>query len=132
MDARSERNLAGVHPDLATLIRAVATQYEHEIIVTEGVRTPERQAELFKAGASLTLNSRHLTGHAIDVAVKVSGEIVWTWHIYAKLAEVVKQTAKELAIPIIWGGDFVMRDGVHYELPRNRYFEDRHDQKMVA
>ena len=126
MDARSERNLVGVHPDLQRLIHSVFDSFPHELIVTEGVRTQERQAELFKAGASQTLNSRHLTGHAVDLAVKVGGQVVWTWHIYAQLGAFVKEKAKELGIPIVWGGDFLhLRDGVHFELPRNAYFEDR-------
>lgn len=125
MDARSERNLVGVHPTLTMLIREVVNTFPHEIIVTDGVRTQERQAELFKAGASQTLNSRHLTGHAVDLAVKISGQVVWTWHIYAQLGAFVKEKAKELGIPIQWGGDWLMRDGPHFELPRNAYFEDR-------
>lgn len=124
MDERSERNLIGVHPDLVTLIRHVATQFEHEIIVTEGVRSQERQAELFKAGASQTLNSRHLTGHAVDLAVKVGGQVVWTWHIYASLGVAMKAEAKRLGTPIVWGGDFLtLKDGPHFELPRNQYFD---------
>lgn len=126
MDARSERNLIGVHPDLITLIRAVDTSFGHEIIVTEGVRTFERQAQLYAAKASQTMNSRHLTGHAVDLAVKVGGQVVWTWHIYAQLGAFVKEKAKELGIPIVWGGDFLtLKDGPHFELPRNAYFEDR-------
>ena len=126
MDSRSERNLIGVHGDLVTLIRAVDTSFPHEIIVTEGVRTFERQAQLYAAKASQTMNSRHLTGHAVDLAVKIGGQVVWTWHIYAELGAFVKAKAKELGIPIQWGGDWArLKDGPHFELPRNAYFEER-------
>ena len=112
---------------MATLIRAVATSFGYPIIVTEGVRTKERQAELVKAGASQTLNSRHLTGHAVDLAVKVGGQVVWTWHIYAKLGAFVKEKSQSLGIPVIWGGDFkTLRDGPHFELPRNLYFDEKY------
>jgi peptidoglycan L-alanyl-D-glutamate endopeptidase CwlK len=37
--------------------------------ITEGLRTKERQKELFSAGKSQTMNSRHLTGKAVDIAV---------------------------------------------------------------
>jgi len=66
LDARSIRKLEGVHPDLVRLAHAASEGMS--IIVTEGLRTPEKQAQLVKAGASQTLRSRHLTGHAVDLA----------------------------------------------------------------
>lgn len=120
MDARSERNLIGVHPDLVKVIRLAAKK--SKFIVTEGLRTKARQAQLVKAGASRTMNSRHLTGHAVDVAATVNGEVRWDWPLYAAIAQNVKAAAKELGVPIIWGGDWKsFRDGPHFELDRRKY-----------
>ena len=120
IDARSERNLIGVHPDLVKVIRRAAKA--GGFIVTEGLRTKARQAQLVKAGASRTMNSRHITGHAIDVAALVNGEVRWDWPLYAAIAKAVKAAAKDLGVPIIWGGDWPkFRDGPHFELDRKAY-----------
>lgn len=112
MTPRDEQRLRGVHADLAWVIRTTADAYSpKEFIITEGLRNEARQAELVAAGASQTMNSRHLTGHAVDVAVKVGAEVRWELHLYTRLAEVVGQVAKGLGIPVIWGGCWVRVDG---------------------
>ena len=122
LDARAERNLAGVHPDLVRLVRRAAQLSEVDFTVTEGLRTPERQAVLVRQGASRTLNSRHLTGHAVDLAAKVQGQVRWDWPLYAKLGAAMKAAAGELGLPLTWGGDWKrFRDGPHFELPRSDY-----------
>jgi peptidoglycan LD-endopeptidase CwlK len=123
MTPRCEQRLKGVHPDLAWVIRTAADAYApREFIVTEGLRTAARQGELVAAGASRTMNSRHLTGHAVDLAVKVGNEVRWDWPLYSALAEIVKQVARGLNVPIVWGGDWKnFRDGPHYELDRKAY-----------
>ena len=120
MDARSERNLRGVHPDLVKVVRATVEDWTRDgmgLIVTEGIRTLERQAELYKAGASQTMNSRHLTGHAVDMAVTVNGDVRWDWPLYMRLGAVMKSNALRLGVKMVWGGDWkTFRDGPHYEL----------------
>jgi peptidoglycan L-alanyl-D-glutamate endopeptidase CwlK len=120
--ARSTRNLKGVHPDLVRVaLRAIAIT-DLDFGITEGLRTVERQRELLAAGASRTMNSRHLTGHAIDVVALIGGEVRWDWPLYAQLALHFKKAASEVGVPIVWGGDWkTFRDGPHYELPRKKY-----------
>lgn len=124
LDARSERNLVGIHPDLARIVRRAAeiAGPSVDFTVTEGLRTAERQRRLVASGASRTLNSRHLSGHAVDLAAKVGGQVRWDWPLYARLAEIMKAAAADLKLPLTWGGDWRrFRDGPHYELPRERY-----------
>ena len=52
----------------------IATQ---DFQVQEGLRTRERQAELVARGASRTMHSRHLTGHAVDLVALGGAEISW-------------------------------------------------------
>lgn len=123
LDARSERNLSGVHPDLARVVRRAAA-LGGRFVVIEGLRSAQRQKELLAAGATRTLDSRHITGHAVDLAAFVDGprDIRWDWPLYAKLSETVKAAAKAEGVPVTWGGDWKsFRDGPHYELPRDRY-----------
>ena len=71
---------------------------------------------------STTMRSRHLTGHAVDIAPYVNGEVRWDWPLYEELAPVIKNTAADLGIPIEWGGDWKrFRDGPHWQLPRRQY-----------
>ena len=75
-----------------------------------------------KAGASRTLNSRHLTGHAVDVAALIEGQVRWDWPLYGRIAGAFKAAARDLNIPLTWGGDWTrLRDGPHFELDRRAY-----------
>lgn len=122
LDARSLRNLKGVHPDLVKLVHTASQLAPDTFIITEGLRTLERQKALKAAGATRTLKSRHLTGHAVDVACIVDGKIRWDWPLYDRLSKVFKKAARDLKIPIVWGGDWAsFRDGPHYELDRTKY-----------
>jgi peptidoglycan L-alanyl-D-glutamate endopeptidase CwlK len=122
LDARAERALEDVHPDLARVVRRAARDTEVEFTVTEGRRSTERQRRLVAAGASRTLHSRHLDGHAVDLAVKVDGQVRWDWPLYQRLAEVMKAAAADAGVPVTWGGDWkAFRDGPHFELDRAAY-----------
>lgn len=122
MDARSERNLKGVHPDLVRVVRRAAEDSGMDFIVTEGLRTLERQKQLKAAGASKTLKSRHLTGHAVDVAIQLDGKVRWDWPLYAKFAKAMKAAARAEKVSIEWGGDWKsFRDGPHYQLLWAKY-----------
>lgn len=124
MDDRSERNLRGVHPDLVRVFLAASREWSVDglgVIVTEGVRTHSRQAELVKIGASWTMRGRHITGHAIDVAITVHGEVRWDWPLYRRFAVVMKDVAERMGIALTWGGDWQQGDGPHYELDWNAY-----------
>jgi peptidoglycan LD-endopeptidase CwlK len=122
LSARSRSRLVGVHPDLVKVVERAIEITPIDFMVTEGLRDPRRQAQLFKAGASKTLNSRHITGHAVDIAAMVGREVRWDWPLYPRIAAAFKQAAKELGVPIIWGGDWKsLRDGPHFELDRKVY-----------
>jgi len=120
--ARSRARLTGVHPDLVRVVELALTYSPHDFTITEGLRSVARQRELKAAGASQTMNSRHITGHAIDFAVLVGGKVRWDWPLYGQVAVAFKRAAKELNVPIIWGGDWKsLRDGPHVELDRRKY-----------
>ena len=64
------------------------------------------------------MNSRHLTGHAVDLAPVINGAVSWDWPLYHRLAKTVKASAAELGVPLTWGGDWrTFKDGPHWELP---------------
>jgi peptidoglycan L-alanyl-D-glutamate endopeptidase CwlK len=101
--------------------RAIATS-PLDFMITEGLRTEARQRQLVAAGASKTMRSRHLTGHAVDVAVLIGREVRWDWPLYSQLAVAIKAAAATEGVAITWGGDWPrFRDGPHYELDRRVY-----------
>jgi peptidoglycan L-alanyl-D-glutamate endopeptidase CwlK len=90
--------------------------------ITEGLRTKERQQELFSAGKSQTMNSRHLTGKAVDIAVIKNGTVTWELKYYRIVTDHIKKVAKELDIPIVCGIDWTsFVDGPHIELHSAKY-----------
>ncbi|MBS0055537.1 M15 family metallopeptidase [Yersinia sp. KBS0713] len=118
----SENNLTGVHPDLVKVVRRALELTPMDFKVIEGRRTLERQRELVKAGASQTLNSRHLTGHAIDIVPLPDGKVSWEWKYFYPMADAMKQAAAELGIAVEWGGNWTtFKDGPHFQLPARQY-----------
>lgn len=122
LGTRSRQRLQGVHPDLVRVVEHAIKISPVDFTVLEGLRTKERQAELMKAGATTTLNSRHLTGHAVDLGAYVGGEVRWDWPLYHQIAHAMKRAAKDLGVDMVWGGDWTsFKDGPHFELDRHVY-----------
>jgi peptidoglycan L-alanyl-D-glutamate endopeptidase CwlK len=122
LSQRSKDRLKGVLPDLVKVIEEAIKESPLDFSISEGLRTKERQKVLFDSGKSQTMNSRHITGHAIDFAVIKDGEVTWDFKYYQLVADHIKKVAKELNVPITWGGDWVsFKDGPHVELNRSKY-----------
>ena len=147
LSARCELRLAGVHPDLVRVVHTLAAGGAL-FRVEEGIRTVERQRQLVAKGASQTMASRHITGHAVDLLPLVDGQPTFDWKYYFPLADAFRAAAIAEGVPVIWGGAwnqemaeyatakagqaaYVARvkearrkpflDGPHFELFRARY-----------
>ena len=127
LSEKSRIKLTGAQPDLVKVIERAAALSSIDFTVLEVVRTLARQKELVAKGASKTMKSRHLPGadgksRAVDIAPLDGGQVSWAWPMYHKLAPVMKQAAKELGVPIEWGGDWrTFKDGPHWQLPWREY-----------
>lgn len=141
---RSRSALLGVHPDLVLVVGRALSYTLVDFVITEGVRTPERQREVFDRGWSKTLKSKHLVqedgfGHAVDVMAigdlnndgvvdHKDRAVTWNRHWYTAIANAMFKASAELGIPIRWGGDWdgdpttesVFFDGPHFELVRSK------------
>jgi peptidoglycan LD-endopeptidase CwlK len=145
----SLKELKGVHPDLVAVTKRAIQLSAQDFTVHDGIRTVAEQQRLVASGASTTMDSRHLTGHAVDLVPYVNGKLRWEWPLIYVIADAVRVAARELGIPIRWGGawdvdftasspspedlvdDYVRRrrrqglrafiDGPHYELPKQKY-----------
>lgn len=123
---RSLSRLEGVHPDLVRIVKKAAALSDLDFTVLEGIRSVERQKQLVSQGASKTMNSRHITGHAVDLAPMIAGEVRWDWPLYHKLAKIIKSAAADEKVPLQWGGDWrAFKDGPHWELPWKFYPKEK-------
>lgn len=116
---KSKKKLEGVHPDLVKVVERAIEITEQDFTVLEGLRDIERQRELVNTGKSTTMNSRHLTGHAVDIA---PWPISWEWEGFYPIADAMKTAADELGVSLEWGGDWKsFPDGPHFQLSRKAY-----------
>jgi peptidoglycan L-alanyl-D-glutamate endopeptidase CwlK len=120
--------LAGAHPDLVRVIERAAATSNINFKVLEVLRSVEQQKKNVASGASSTMRSRHLAhpkdglSRAVDIVPLVDGQVSWAWPIYRKLAPIIKQAAKDLGVPLEWGGDWKkLKDGPHWQLPWASY-----------
>ena len=116
---KSLQTLEGVHPDLVAVVKLAITLTEQDFSVGEGLRSVERQKTLVAAGKSTTMNSRHITGHAVDL---FPYPVSWDWKYFYPIADAMKQAAKQLDVDLEWGGDWKsFPDGPHFQLSRKAY-----------
>lgn len=133
LSRRSEARLVGVHPDLVAVVRRAIQITEVDFGVLEGVRTLERQRELVAKGASQTMNSRHLTGHAVDLFAWAPDRLgrpgaSWEAEHYKEIANAMFAAAGNVrtilpggwsvGVHIEWGGHWRwFKDLTHFQLP---------------
>ena len=127
---RSLKNLTGINPALRKVLDRALQESPHDFVVTEGLRTLERQRQLLAKGASTTLKSRHLTGHAVDlyawVDLDVDGKVEFVEmtnpRLLTQIADAIKVAAGREMVAIVWGGDWrTFKDLPHFELDRRVY-----------
>ena len=115
--SRSLSRLDGLHPCLVKVMLQAIKLTEVDFTILQGLRSIEEQKELVAKGASTTLNSRHLTGHAVDVAPFINGKVSWHWPHYHDLASYIKKSAILCDVNLDWGGDWLtFPDGPHWQL----------------
>lgn len=122
MMVRNVKAMAGVDPRLIALIWFSSVEFEKTqgwtAVVVEGVRTRLDQQRYLAEGKSASMNSKHLTGHAVDVALfDDRGAVTWDFAIYRDFADCVKSNAEYFGFAVTWGGDWPkLRDGPHFEV----------------
>ena len=122
---RSQDALKGVHPKIVSVLDEALQTSPVDFMVLEGVRTKERQRQLYNQGrltpgevVTWTMNSAHFVnqktgyGHAVDLLPepydwKDKGQ-------FKKMAEAVIKAAQRQGVSLRWGGDWDS-DGIIWE-----------------
>ncbi len=123
----SEEKLSTVNSQLASVARKALELTPIDFGITEGRRSIEKQQQLVAEGASKTMKSKHLTGHAIDIVCYADDKITWDLEYYQIVANAFALACEELHLNVRWGGswkvnDFTLDpenkfiDAVHFEL----------------
>lgn len=128
LSSKDNECLKRAHPDLAKIIRRAAEITEIPFVVLQSDRTLAQQRENIRKGVSQTMKSRHLISpdgfvRAVDIApLEGPNKPSFAWPLYNKLAPFMKQAAKDVNIPVEWGGDWkTLKDGPHWQLPWKQY-----------
>lgn len=118
LSVRSKKRLLGVHEHLIRVVERASQITTVPFVVLEGIRDLERQKALYKKGATKTLRSRHLTGHAVDLGAWLNNTVRWDWPLYYQIADAMKAAAELEKVDLEWGGDWSsFKDGPHFQLP---------------
>ena len=103
LSKRSISRLQGINKDLIDVVNRAINITEVDFGVTEGLRTAEKQQELYDRGASQTLKSKHITGNAVDLVAYIGPRVSWELQVYDEIADAMGQAAEELDIELRWG-----------------------------
>lgn len=116
---RSKDNLYEVCPPLIQVAECAITKTTVDFMIIDGLRSEAEHAENLRKGVTWVKRSLHQDGLAIDFVVWKDGKISWDPSDYFFVKDAFNQCAGELGIPIIWGGDWRVKDYGHIEL-KNR------------
>ena len=110
LSTKSLTTLIGVDDRLVRVVlRAIKTS-NVDFGVIEGRRTLERQRELVAAGASQTLLSKHIDGHAVDLMAYIGPRASWELNLYDDIADAMKAAAIAENVGLRWGAAWSVND----------------------
>lgn len=106
---KSIAELKGVHPLLVECVHRALARSVVDFGVHDGLRTPTEQREYVRTGVSTTMNSMHLPqrdgfSHAVDLVPYINSKLRWEWDPIYRIAAAMHSAAKELKLPLRWGG----------------------------
>ena len=110
LSQRSIERLDGVDDRLVDVVCRAIEITTVDFAVTEGLRTVETQRTYFEAGKSQTMESKHLTGEAVDLVAYINGQVSWELNLYDNIADAIKQAAIEKNVAIRWGAAWNVPD----------------------
>jgi peptidoglycan L-alanyl-D-glutamate endopeptidase CwlK len=110
LSERSLKNLQGVDPRLVKVVKLAIDYTTVDFGVICGLRTVEEQKRLFEAGASQTMDGKHIKGQAVDLMAYIDSRGSWELNLYDNVADAMKQAAIEVNVPLRWGAAWNIPD----------------------
>lgn len=110
LSLRSQMRLRGVDPKLVAVVKRAIQLTKVDFGVSEGLRTVETQRKYVAQGKSQTMNSKHITGKAVDLVAYVNGKVSWELNLYDDIADAMAKAGRELGVPIRWGAAWNIPD----------------------
>jgi len=115
----SVKELVGVNSALVAVVERAIELTSQDFTVHDGMRTVEEQRILVAKGASQTMNSKHLTGNAVDLVPYINGKLRWEWDPIYVICLAVRKAAREQGVAIRWGGAWNINLTESTDLPEN-------------
>lgn len=113
LSKRSYTRLNGINAILVAILTEAIKEspYDFGIPSTGGLRTAEKQNELYKKGRSqldgYKKKSYHQTGKAFDIYAYVDGKASWDKGQLTAIARHIQKVAKDqFDVDLTWGGDW--------------------------
>jgi len=132
LSQRSLDRLEGVDERLVAVVKQAITTTKIDFGVIQGMRTLEMQKALVAKGASQTMKSKHLTGHAVDLMAYIEGRGSWELNLYDDLADAMKEAGDTLGVRLRWGAAWHINDLRKWEYTMedamNSYIDTRRSQ----
>ena len=133
LSKRSLDRLDGVDERLATVVKSAIHRTKIDFGVICGMRTLKEQKALVEKGASQTMKSKHLAGHAVDLMAYIGSRGSWELNLYDDIADAVSEAAREVDVPIRWGAAWTIPNiaqftGGTMEDAMNSYIDERRSQ----
>jgi len=126
LSEKSKERLKGVDPRIIEIVdlALTITHIDFGIPGDGGIRTAERQLELYEKGVSkcdgYNSKSYHQTGLAFDVYAYVDGKASWDRNHLTSVAAAILQAASQLGYKLEWGGLWnLFVDMPHFQLKKD-------------
>jgi len=110
LSQRSLDKLEGVDERLIAVVKQAITTTKIDFGVIQGIRTLEMQKALVAKGASQTMKSKHLTGHAVDLMAYIEGRGSWELNLYDDIGDAMKEAGDTLGVQLRWGAAWHIND----------------------
>lgn len=132
LSKNSLNKLNGVDPRLVSVVQRAIEISKTDFGVTEGLRSIATQKKYVAQGKSQTMESKHITGDAVDLVAYVGSKVSWELNLYDNIADAMKQAAIEKGVSVRWGAAWHINDIRTYkgtmEQAMNEYIDLRRSQ----
>ena len=132
LSKRSLDRLTGVDERMVAVVKSAIHKSKIDFGVICGMRTSKEQEELVAKGASKTMKSKHLLGHAVDLMAYIGSRSSWELNLYDDIADAMAEAAREVDVPVRWGAAWTVPNIAYFdgtmEDAMNSYIDTRRTQ----